>query len=169
MGSAVEGVSRRDRVGRSSGPHRTPFGVWFERERRLRRVPVEYVALATRIPPARLRALERGSESLPADGSGRALARALARSIGADPDEAAARVGRPSGREDAAPVEAASRELVAALALGILGLALVLGLSRIAKGPVAPDEVRVVHRPDHVGALLSEERSEPKRLTGDSN
>ncbi len=102
--------------------------------------------------PARICALEAGSELLPLDGRGRAMARALAQCIGADPDEAAARVG-PIPSWDEETVDAPSRELVTALALGILGLGLLLGASGITAGWTAAEEITIVHRLDHVGAL----------------
>ncbi len=95
------------------------------------------------------------------------MARALARCIGADPDEAAARV-RSVPRWDEETVEAPSRELVAALAVGILGLGLLLGASRITAGWTAAEEITNVHRPDQVGALLSDEAPQVG-LTGKSN
>jgi hypothetical protein len=169
VGRAFAGVPGGDQVGRSDDPLHASFGAWFERERRLRRVPIDYVSVATRVDPARICALESGSEVLPVDGNGRALARTLARCIGADPEEAAARVGtRPRGWEPEG-FEAPSRELVAALTLGILGLALLLGLSRIGSGITAPDDVPIVHRIDHVGQLLSDEAGRNERLTQGSN
>ncbi len=166
MGETVAGVPGGDRVGRPS-TDRIPFGRWFGQERRLRRVSIDYVSIATRMDPARICALEAESELLPADGRGRAMARALARCIGADPDEAAARL-RSAPSWDEETVEAPRRELVAALALGILGLGLILGASRFTAGWTAAEEITLVHRPDHVGALLTDE-APPVGLTGNSN
>jgi hypothetical protein len=133
---------------------------------------VEFVSLRTRIPPERIWALEAGRAALPPDGNSRAMARALADAIGADPDEAAARVGGyPPGGEvtGARPFR---RRIAAAVALSLLALAGLAwvwkeGSEEVAGGqdqeqraeegqsPGAA-ETPVVHRPDHLFRLLKE-------------
>jgi hypothetical protein len=87
------------------------------------------------------------------------MARSLAAAIGADPEEAAARVG---GYVPLAGVEAAvvrRRRTVAALAIGLLALVTIFGIwqgvstGRLPSEPV--DDPTVVHRPDRLGRLLA--------------
>jgi hypothetical protein len=92
------------------------------------------------------------------------MARALADSIGADPDEAAARVGGYLPGGDAAGARPFRRRIAAAVVLSLLALA---GLAWIwnagseeALGgegqSQGAEEAPVVHRPDHLFRLLKE-------------
>ncbi len=158
MGQEVAGLSRRAEVALRPDPH-DAFGVWFARERRLRGIPLEYVSLHTKLPMARLRALEGGCDPLGSDRGSRAAARALALAIGADPEEAA---GRISDTLPAPPVAQAAPEPIAARFVFprlALALALLLAAAGAAWGLLAFLEARaapapeVVFRPDYVERL----------------
>jgi hypothetical protein len=164
VGEAFSRISAGDRVDRSAEQPEATFGIWFSLERRLRQVSVEFVSVRTRIPLERIWALEAGRVELPPDGNSRAMARALAEAIGADPDEAAARVGGYPHGGDAAGARRLRRWIAAAVALLLLVLAGLAGIwSAVSVGPVASEsraegveESPVVHRPDHLFRLLEE-------------
>ena len=164
MGRAFSGIPAGDRIDRSAEQPEATFGVWFSCERRLRQVSVEFVSIRTRIPPERIWALEAGRVELPPDGNSRAMARALADAIGADPDEAAARVGGYPPGGDAASVRPRARRIVAAVALLLLALAGLAGVWKaVSEEPLegerrqeGAEESAVVHRPDHLFRLLDE-------------
>jgi Tfp pilus assembly protein PilF len=164
VGQAVSRVSPGDRVARAGEPAEAPFGVWFGRERRLRQVSVELVSIATRIPPERIDALEAGKAELPPNGASRAIARALASAIGADPDEAAARVGGYNEPSDVPRLGRALRRAAIALAIGLLVLGGAVGIWKLTVGggaaaessEEAGEEPGIVHRPDHLFRLLEE-------------
>ncbi len=153
MGEEVARLPRRPGVVTSEA--RDAFGLWFARERRLRGVPLDWVLTSTKIPLPRLEALERGERVLGCDGAGRAAARALARAIGADPEEAAGRVHdgaapapEPSGRERRVRVPA---WVPAALALGAAaGVAWALAVWIEGRPSRVPE---IVPRPDYVERL----------------
>ncbi len=159
MGAEVEGVSRGARVAGAPAPD--GFGPWFGRERQVRGIPVATVSSRTRLAPGRIRALEQGAELLGADGRGRAMARALALAIGADPEEAVYRLGDGAG----APRSRPSRASALRLPLGGRALAAVLvaGLgawlvARLVLSGGASDRIPgVVYRPDYVERLLIDE------------
>jgi hypothetical protein len=118
-------------------------------------VPLEWVAASTKIPLPRLEGLERGEPVLASDGAGRAAARALARAIGADPEEAAGRLHDGA----AAPAGRAKREwrlrvppwVPAALAFGAAaGVAWAFAVWIEGRPPPSPE---VVSRPDYVERL----------------
>ena len=162
MGRAVSRLPSGDRLGgpdscASAPADEAPFGAWFARERRCRLVPVEFVAAITRVPAVRIVALEEGREQLPADGGGRAMARALAQAIGADPREAAARVGATPG-PGRSPRPRHRPPSIRALALVLLTLGAGLAAWRVAStGGDDPRRAPVVHREDHVARLLESE------------
>jgi hypothetical protein len=84
-------------------------------------VSVYFVAGRTELLPEAVEALEEGTRALTADGRGRQTARALARAIGADPEQAVAALMRP---EDAASRWPGRRLLSSLLRVGS-GMALV--------------------------------------------
>ncbi len=100
MGRQIPRLSRGAGVAPAGAPQSgsreaESFGVWFARERRLRDISVEFVAARTKLPLERIHALEGDTAPLGSDGRSRALARTLARAIGADPEEASARLPGP--------------------------------------------------------------------------
>jgi hypothetical protein len=117
------------------------------------------VAARTKLPSERIEQIER-TDLLARDGHGRATARALARAIGADPDEAvrqltgpgasqrAPRRKLPSGLHNAVP-----RTVALAVLCLVIWLAAEFGLY-LASGEESPD---VVYRPDYVERLLTDE------------
>jgi hypothetical protein len=125
---------------------------------------VELVAIATRIPPERIHALEAGRAELPPNGSSRAMARALAHAIGADPDEAAARIGGYTEPGDVPRWGRVLRRAAIAVAVGLLTLgagvliwrATVGGPAEAESSGEAGEEPGIVHRPDHLFRLLEE-------------
>ncbi len=161
MGREVSRLPAGDRLGRPDSCEpapaaEAPFGAWFARERRCRLVPVEFVSAITRIPAGRIVALEEVREQLPADGGGRAMARALAQAIGADPREAAARVGSRPGTSQSSRLRLRPPS-IRALALVLLTLGAGLAAWRVASTGDDPRSVPVVHRKDHVARLLESE------------
>jgi hypothetical protein len=153
VGEEVARLPRRAGVAGREG--RDGFGAWFARERRLRGVPLDWVATSTKIPLPRLEGLERGEPVLASDGAGRAAARALARAIGADPEEAAGRIhdgaAPPAGR---APREwrlRVPRWVPGAVACcAAAGLAWALAVWIEGRPPPSPE---IVPRPDYVERL----------------
>jgi hypothetical protein len=98
VGAEVARVSRRTRVDvrprTVTGPA-NGFGPWFQAQRHMRGVSVYFVAARTELLPEAIEALEEGDRALTADGRGRQTVRALARAIGADPEQAVAALMRP--------------------------------------------------------------------------
>jgi hypothetical protein len=164
VGAEVQRVSRHTEVTGSSPPTHFPaaaFGPWLCEQRQLRGLSRCFVAARTRIAPERIEAIERGSVALADDALGRGTARQLAHAVGADPEEALARMGR----ADAEPLRPAGpRRLRALLLWGGAGVALValaallwLGALWLRSG--GPGEgAGVVYRPDYVDELLDQRR-----------
>jgi hypothetical protein len=126
---------------------------------------VELVSIATRIPPERICALEEGLLELPPNGSSRVMARALAEAIGADPDEAAARIGGYTEPEDSPRWSRRSRGVVIGVVLVLLSLGGIAWLWKVSSEGGAEtaesteegvEEPGVVRRPDHLFRLLAE-------------
>ncbi len=162
MGREVARLPGGARVAGGDTPTDEPFGRWFARERRLRDISLGFVAARTKLPVVRLEALEAERLDLGRDGRARAAARALAGAIGADPDEALARlIGAYQG-----PPPARSRRrrrlpwAGVALAAALLGLLAAGGLGLVSwldapPGEPAPD---VIYRPNHLKPLLGSGR-----------
>jgi hypothetical protein len=118
---------------------------------------VHWVAARTKLPVDRVAALERERETLAPDGQGRALARSLALAIGADPLEAAGRLGSTrracSPRRPGPPVRRIDDLRIAALLALLLGgwLGIEWCLVRAERAPVPR-----VERTNYLGALLGE-------------
>ena len=163
MGAQVERVSRRAQVAGATSEPAEEFGRWFQKQRELRGISIWFVAARTKLSPERMREIESGRGPLGRDGHGRGTARALARAIGADPAEAAARLAcrstGPEGRRrarwrGALPPLRSAVGIVLGLGLGVWLLALWL---RSAETP--EDSPSRVYRPDYVERLLSGEGS----------
>ena len=168
MGAEVQRVSRDPEVTGASPPTHcdpTAFGPWLCEQRQLRGLSRCFVAARTRIAPERIEAIERGLVALGDDTLGRGAARQLACAVGADPQEALARMGAqpaPAGRMLRRTLATPSRSgpsVVRALLLwtgGLAGLALSgallwLGAAWLERG--APS-AGIVYRPDYVEHLL---------------
>lgn len=157
MGKEVQGVSRDPGVAPGADEESSGFGPWLRHQRELRGVSSAELALRTKLGIARVSAIEEGAE-LPADGQGRALARALADAIGADPQVAVLLLGPPEGR-----ARNGSRRVlgfrglrpatfvVAAALLAWLLSELMLGTN------LAGDLTGVVYRPDYVERLVGDQ------------
>lgn len=133
----------------------------------MRGISVAFVAARTKLPPERIREIEIGAPPIESDGRGRAIARALASAIGADPDEGASRVPVRSGaRAEEGP---AHRErwvgwgpVAAAVVAALLGAgALAAWLAQPELDAASPE---VVYRPDYVRQLLDSEASPSESL-----
>ncbi len=158
MGSQVERVSGRAQVAAEATEPAQGFGRWFQQQRELRGISVWFVAARTKLPPERVREIERVEGALRRDGHGRGTARALALAIGADPQEAAARL---AGRSPRAARRRRMPSLRPWLPLGsALGLVLGLGLGfwwlgHWLRGEGTPlDAPTLVYRPDYIERLL---------------
>ena len=161
MGSQVEGVPQRPEVDAARRAQAHSFGVWLRRERELRGISVWFVAARTKLPPAQVRAIETGETPLLPDSSGRALARALASAIGADPEAAATRLGRPQAAGPKARSRTRLRARLSPLRLGaFVGVVLLTALGfwllqRWIDAPgLAAQGPAPVYRPDYVGRLV---------------
>ena len=164
MGTEVQRVSRDPEVTGTSPPtHPDPnaFGPWLAEQRQLRGLSRCFVAARTRIAHERIEAIERGSVALGDDTLGRGAARQLAHAIGADPEEALARMG-------AAPPAAVPRSAPRGVSVlvvwtgGLAGLAVAgallwAGAHWLERSP----HTGVVYRPDYVEDLLQRHDSAP--------
>ncbi len=154
MGAQIQGVPEAHAVAAGADS----FGAWFCRQRELRGISVWFVAARTKLAAERIQRLERGELPLPPDGHGRATARALARAIGADPEEAASLLSRPAARPRPrrrpawlAPAVRVGRSLALVGVLG--GTVWLLGLW-LEDLQASGDSPRTVLRPDYVERLL---------------
>jgi len=163
VGANVERVPRGAEVAEDPAERPDGFGPWFRRQRELRGISVWFVAARTKLPPERVREIETGKDALARDGHGRGTARALARAIGADPEEAAARLaGRSPRRARRGRLPWLGDWLRVGGAVGI-ALSLGLGAWLLALwlgAPVSPeDSPALVYRPDYVEQLLNRDGS----------
>jgi transcriptional regulator with XRE-family HTH domain len=163
VGAEVERLSEGAPVSDGATASASAFGPWYRRQRELRGISLFYVAARTKLSPERVREIEETSAALDTDGVGRATARALAHAIGADPDEAAALLGRATRpriprRARFAHLQplllgfgrTAGLALLLALGVWLLGL----WLSRPSSDASAPARV---YKPDYVDQLLRRE------------
>jgi transcriptional regulator with XRE-family HTH domain len=192
VGAEVQRVSRHSEVTDPSppaDPRNTEFGRWLCGQRQLRGLSRSFVAARTRIPPERIERIERGRGALGDDALGRGTARQLALAIGADPEEALARLGGAGSAPSARAARGGSQPL--ALWTGVAGLVaagalLYLGAHWIERGAhpwsarlpsAVPWSARlpsvrsaahpgVVYRPDYVGDLLQEPVPDDAHLAG---
>ena len=158
MGAEVEGLPGGPSVGRTGHPLEG-FGPWFEQERRLRGISLRFVAAHTKLPLDRIRAIESGAFELDRDGRGRASARALALSIGADPEEAAGRLRQAPRWRRRRPALRRERwvgwgPVAAGLLLSLLG---VWAIASWLERPPAEAAAPLVYRQDYVEQLLREQ------------
>jgi cytoskeletal protein RodZ len=158
VGAQVERVSRRTRVADGSSERAQDFGRWFQQQRELRGISIWFVAARTKLPPERIRAIELSGAGLKPDGHGRGTTRALARAIGADPEEGVARLvrGAPgtAGRKRTRWIDSFR------LVRSSMGMVLVLGLGALLLGvwlrnaETPQESPPLVYRPDYVQRLL---------------
>jgi len=163
VGSQVERVPRGSRVVSERVAGNERFGGWLCSQREMRGISIWFVAARTKIPPERIRAIEDGEMPLARDGHGRATARALARAIGADPEEAAARVRR--GRARALRRSRPPRHERLFRVFRSVMIVVVLGAGVWFLGywldaiDVAADSKPLVDRPDYVDRVLGGDAS----------
>jgi cytoskeletal protein RodZ len=137
------------------------FGPWLCEQRQLRGLSRCFVAARTRIALERIEAIERGSVALADDALGRGTARQLAHAVGADPEEALARMG---GSVAESLTQPAPRRLRGLLLWGGTGVALVALAALLWLGALwvrsrsAGEDAGVVYRPDYVDELLEQRR-----------
>jgi transcriptional regulator with XRE-family HTH domain len=172
VGAEVQRVSRHSEVTDPSppaDPRNTEFGRWLCEQRQLRGLSRSFLAARTRIPPERIERIERGRGALGDDALGRGTARQLALAIGADPEEALARLG---GSGNAPPARAARRGArpLALWSGGVAGLVaagalLYLGAHWIERS-AADKQPGVVYRTDYVGDLLQEPIPDDTQVAG---
>ena len=161
MGGKVERVPRRPRVVGAETPAADGFGRWIQQQRRLRGISLYFVAARTKLSPERVREIEEVPGQLTRDGHGRAIARTLARSIGADPDEAVRQLrrGDPAGRSPRPPrdwTRITRRGIQATLVL-VVGAGLWLLADSFLTSDPTGDAPDVVYRPDYVQRLLGDD------------
>ncbi|MCZ6822251.1 MAG: hypothetical protein O7F10_04800 [Deltaproteobacteria bacterium] len=161
MGSRVGRVSGGAQVAGAAAEPAQEFGRWFQQQRELREISVWFVAARTKLPLERVREIERVEGALARDGHGRSTARALARAIGADPQEAAARL---AGRSPRAARHWRPPWIDNWLRLGsVLGIVLGLGLGAwwldhwLQSAWAPQDSPPLVYRTDYVERLLNGE------------
>ena len=163
MGAEVERLPEGAAVASAAADAGPAFGPWYRRQRELRGISLFYVAARTKLTPERVREIEETPAGLDTDALGRATARALAHAIGADPDEAAALLGRaapPRVRRRARftrlrPLlfgvgRTAGMAVILAIGLWLLGL----WLSSPPSDASAPPRI---YKPDYVDQLLHRE------------
>ena len=156
MGKEVEGVPRHPGVAPGSDGESSGFGPWLRHQRELRGISLPELALRTKLQTERVRAIE-GGDALAADGQGRAMARALAAGIGADPQVAVLLLGPAAARD----CPGRRRRLTfrglrpASLLAGAALLAWLLAELMLGQN-VAGDLSGVVYRPDYVKRLVGE-------------
>ncbi|MBW2268195.1 MAG: helix-turn-helix domain-containing protein [Deltaproteobacteria bacterium] len=164
MGQEIRGVPE------ASSLTGTGIGHYLSSQRRLRGISLDELAGRTKIPRRSLERLEAGSFDTASDGFVRSFVRAVASSMGLDPDEAVMRlIDEPA---EVVPPESfgwrPSRWLAGALALAGVGLVLV-GLWWLLEAWLAPtpqsDPRDVILRRDPVRALAGEAAPAPARDT----
>lgn len=158
MGTEVQRVSRDPEVTGASPPtHSDPtaLGPWLCEQRQLRGLSRCFVAARTRIAAERIEAIERGSLALADDALGRGTARQLAFAIGADPEQALARMGAIAALPRRDPARRAAPRLLlwtgSLAGLALTGALLWLGAHWLERGGAGAG---VVYRPDYVEDLL---------------
>ncbi|MFQ5698305.1 MAG: multiprotein-bridging factor 1 family protein [Myxococcota bacterium] len=167
MGAKVSRLPRDPRVASGSAPPGAPdpealpdLGSWLARERQLRGLSREWLAARLKLAPSLVAAIESGERPLSGDGHGRSIARALARSMGADPETAVTLLRRAPAPSRALRTHprrvftgvALGTALAAAAGVGV-GLRALWSALGAAHEVAAPSPERV-YRPDYVARLL---------------
>lgn len=158
MGSKVQGLSRDPEVTGASPPtHTDPatLGQWLCEQRQLRGLSRCFVAARTRIPGERIEAIERGQVELADDAVGRGSARQLALAIGADPDEALARLGAKPAARRLGEIRLPRLMFLGGslVALALVGALLYAGTIWVERAG-SIERAGVVYRPDYIDDLL---------------
>lgn len=153
MGEAERGVSRPAAV---ADPIR--IGAYLARERRLRRITLDELAAATRVPRRSLERLEAGAYDESPDGFARGFVRTVALALGLRPQDTLARMLPEAGAQ--VPETRSRRRMprwrtcVGVVACLAVGAAIALGARRLLSTPAEPDPV--VYRLDAVRELWLE-------------
>ena len=158
MGKEVRGVP--------SNPPVESVGRYLARERGLRGISIDDLAVLTKIPRRSLERLEAGAFDRVPDGFARGFVRAVAGALGLDPDEAVLRLLAEPPEEDASGVLAAARRRLAlVLGVGVALAAAGFGLWNLRSLWVGPDPPlpsdQIVYRRDAVRSLAAEHRERP--------
>lgn len=157
MGQAERGVSEAASVVR--------IGAYLARERQLRRISLDELSAATRVPRRSLERLEAGAFDEVRDGFSRGFVRAVAGALGLPPDETVARMLPEvrAGRRPARPVRRLALpggRILLPLGMAALGLLAWWVLGRplpAARSLDEPDEPpRLLYRRDAVRELAAE-------------
>jgi hypothetical protein len=131
---------------------------------------VFFASARTRIPPERIRAIECGETRLCDDAHGRGAARQLAQAIGADPEQALARLTRaPAAAAPRAEARRAAHPRALALARVLPPLLALVAVAGLTWGALRlleraqPGAARApLYRPDYVEHLLEQPPSEAR-------
>ncbi len=172
MGKAIRGLSRAPaltpepaRGPRSRGPVAAePIGAYLARQRQLRGIELDELALATRIPRRSLERLEAGAFDAHPDGFARGFVRTVAQALGLDAADTVARM-LPEAELRPRSGMPHIRRAVAVLLVLAAGAGLSLGAWTLARGlsarrPAAEDTPPPVRR-DALRALAVAEGLEP--------
>lgn len=168
MGPEIRGISQDPplkRAGDGSPDPDLSIGRYLGRQRRLRGVSLDDLAVLTRIPRRSLERLEDGAFDDQTDGFTRGFVRTVAEALGLDAEEAVMRLlGEPPGADEDARVGrqqlrslAAAGALLALLAAAVAGLGVWLARGRA--GPSGGDTGDIVYRRDAVRELAEQERA----------
>jgi cytoskeletal protein RodZ len=154
MGQEVRGVPEAAAV--------ESVGRYLARQRTLRGISLDDLAVLTRIPRRSLERLEAGAFDRHPDGFARGFVRTVAGALGLDPDEAVLRLMNEPPDDD--PTRGVAREwarrgIVVGLALG-LAIAVVAALAWSWRSPIAapsaePAASEIVYRRDAVRGLAA--------------
>ena len=159
MGQEVRGVPEAAAV--------ESVGRYLARQRILRGISLDDLALLTRIPRRSLERLEAGAFDRQPDGFARGFVRTVAGALGLDPDEAVLRLMNEPPDDDPTRGVArawARRGIVIGLALG-LAIAVVVALAWSWRSPIAvpleePAASEIVYRRDAVRGLAARRSGE---------
>jgi len=167
MGQALRGVPEGPGVAAAAeGDVEAPpsIGAWLARQRLLRRITLDELEAATRIPRRSLERLEAGAFDRDRDAFARSFVRTVATALGLDPEDAVTRMlaeATPHAR--GRNVRRLRTGRVVALAGVVLAVAAGIALWRAAPwlhalGGSTPERA-IVHRRDAVRALAEETRA----------
>jgi hypothetical protein len=168
MGQEIGAIPRDPPLTRPAGAsseRELSIGRYLARQRRLRGVSLDDLAVLTRIPRRSLERLEDGAFDRQGDGFARGFVRTVAEALGLDAEEAVLRLRGepPSGDEELSVRRISLRRLALGCALLIGGAASIYGLWSLLRYEVADpgdDASReIIYRRDVVRELAEEQRA----------